>query len=215
MTIRKAPKDTPGGRGPNISPKVRKMIYEEAVLNQHQKRRDLLARDLIRKIRNSGATPPGEDTLIKMISRFRKREPNPLDQPWTIESLIKYKTTPEALPWILKAWAYSREFLNHALTIRDAGWVERLYGVIRDVGKLTSIATGYAYAEMMAEILKQRFSTLDQDALKLITIMTGEEFTSDQINYLLDGYRAKGDWLGRQGMEQNAKFIKQAISDLG
>lgn len=109
---------------------------------------------------------PSQATVEKKISEYRKREPDDKESPWSVFDITnpKYTILSEALPTVLRAWAYERVTYRRPLTIRQALWVARLYSVFREAGleekpllisTLCGIARGLAHGEMFLERTKK------------------------------------------------------------
>ena len=77
-------------RGPKIRPKIQGLIHLRA-LEEPRLPRDIVALHIRDEIERIGEIPPSEETIVKMVSRERNREPNPLDEPWSLGMLSKYK----------------------------------------------------------------------------------------------------------------------------
>ena len=125
-------------RGPKIRPKIRALIRIRA-LEEPRLPRDVVALHLRDEIERIGELPPSEETLIKMVSRERNREPNPLDEPWSLGMMSKYRADfpPEIVPVLIeieKLQMYCNyETPKERLTIRQAQWIARLYHLIREI----------------------------------------------------------------------------------
>ncbi len=195
-------------RGPKISPTIRALIMYEA-LNDKRPRR-VVAVNLQKQIEQLGESVPGEETLLRLISEDRNNE-HPEDQPWSIATLKDFPiVSPEALPSVLKGWAYAREHLKAAFTIREAKWVARLCYVIKDIDILTSKALIYARTELIAEITGESKDSFEED-LKLFTLLTGEDITSERTNQIING--PKYGW-SRKELEKALKLIEQAREEI-
>jgi len=76
--------------------------------------------------------PPEIEVLERKISHYRTHAvDHPEDEPWTMSALDRYPVAPEAIPAVLACW---KELVQggSALTIREAKWVSRLYGLMAD-----------------------------------------------------------------------------------
>ncbi len=168
-------------RGPKISLRIRQLIHIRA-LEEPKTPRDAVALHLSEDIERMGEISPSEDTLKKMISKERNREPNPLEQPWCLGTLSNYKGDfpPEVVPVLVKVqklqkrsdWEGPKE-----LTIRQAQWIARLYHLIREIWverypdkdwgwMVWLIANVYAKREEMSEIIGEKYfdtSRTDED----------------------------------------------------
>lgn len=122
-------------RGPRIKPMIKKLIAGEAI-EYSNKPRLALAVELKDKINRMGEIPPSEETLIKMISAARNKEPRSFDTPWHLG--LKDSITPDALEYILQAQDWLEGLPQHEgvpppqriLTIKQAQWISRLYGAV-------------------------------------------------------------------------------------
>lgn len=119
---------------------------------------------------------------IRERARLRRLNPDPLDRPWTIHSMsrIEFHIPPEALPSVLKAWAFYQDG-GRDLTIREAQWAARLYAAIKDAENLCW------HASFMAGLAKQAedagiedYMGTQSDNLHLYSTMTGHIITSEQ-----------------------------------
>lgn len=124
-------------RGAKISPRIRALIRLRA-LEEPRLPRDVAAMHLIDEIRHMGLIAPTEDTLMKMISRERNREPDPLDGPWSLGVCKEHKDgfRPEIIPRLIEL----QKFLMRddwegpkVLTVRQAQWVARLHDLVKEI----------------------------------------------------------------------------------
>jgi hypothetical protein len=180
-------------KGPEITDEVRiltarlhkehpkwtnKMIRNE-VLGIVHKRDPSLPKDWPSKFSIDRIMPGIRDRLRKS-----KLEPNPLDRPWTIQTICnaEYHITPEALPSVLHIWFHQWEDQRLLLTIREAQWAARLYAAIKETEKLCD------WAISMAENAKQTedagiedYVGSQLDNLFLFSAMTGHRITDGQL----------------------------------
>lgn len=125
-------------RGPNIRPRIRGLIHLRA-LEEPRLPRDAVALHLRDELERMGEIPLSEETLVKMVSRERNREQNPLDEPWSLGMMSKYKEDfpPEIVPVLIeieKLQMHSDyEAPKEKLTIRHAQWIARLYHLLKDI----------------------------------------------------------------------------------
>lgn len=108
-----------------LKPSVRSLIAKRAIENPTYDR-TLLAKDLIKEIRELRETAPTEDTLIKYISDARGRYSE--DKPWNTALLNIEPIIPEALPWLMVIQENRKGWLSKILTQREAKWFNRLSG---------------------------------------------------------------------------------------
>ena len=180
------------GRGPEISREVRRLIIGQAIHDsKHMPRRALAVRlqDLLEKM---GEIPPTEDTLARMISDARNKQPSELDQPWSIGACAQYSIPPSIIPTLIEYQkskaANDEEGAPGQITIREAQWVARLYPAAeplidrlfndKDGGIwwLSLIVTGYAHRERISEQMNEQYpNTSDLDRLYFFS----EYFLSD------------------------------------
>lgn len=131
---------------PNVSPELEKVIFALAWKSRSNKRRprerDSIANLIKQRAKQHGLICPSDDSLKRRISHIWNHADDPADNPWSLMALADYPISPEAIPYVLKVWAYtmtasSKSPLTGAmekispLTIREAMWVSRLYSVFR------------------------------------------------------------------------------------
>ncbi|MFC2032691.1 hypothetical protein ACFLUS_04980, partial [Chloroflexota bacterium] len=125
-------------RGPKIRPRIKALIHVHA-LEEPRLPRDAVAMRIKEEIERMGEIPPSEETLVKMVSRERNREPNPLDEPWSLGMMSKYKDdfTPEIVPVLIdieKLQMFVKyDAPKERLTVRHAQWIARLYHLIKEI----------------------------------------------------------------------------------
>jgi len=163
-------------RQPKIPPTIKTLIIQEA-LKEPKRPRRVVAVELQNLIERMGERVPSEDTLVKIISQARNREPNPFDAPWSLGTLTKYDLPPEAIPTIIAI----QEIRHNTLDIREAWWVSRLRCLVSSP-KVLSIeevlslwAIKYASQEEIAEISNTEFDTSELDQ---IIIAYAEEYAA-------------------------------------
>jgi hypothetical protein len=160
------------GRGKSIEDYVEQYVLRRASKDRKTPR-DKLADNLTVELRKLGKTPPAKDTLKKMISGERNREPFPEDQPWSMGTLKEYRRSPEAIAAIMEAYRFAVEH-NGKLTIRQAKWIEHLSEVPRRMfpegpneKALTALliiwACQYAQQEIWSELTKKPLITTGLD----------------------------------------------------
>ena len=194
-----------GNRGrPGIKPFVRQYIYIKAQ-EDNIKPRLALAMELRKSIEEMGEIPPSEETMIKLISEGRHRQPNPEDLPWSLESLDKFPIPPEALPLILQAWVYFREYYQIPLSIRHAKWIARLCFVVKDMKALSAAAITQANVEIMTSILDEKPNAVF-GVLELFTLLTGEEIQGKRRKNILAA--EKNSMFNRKMWEDFAEHFK-------
>jgi hypothetical protein len=170
------------GRGPKISNEVRRLIIGEAIHDSKNMPRRALAVRLQDLIEKMGEISPTEDTLAKMISEARNKQPSELDRPWSIGACTQYNIPPDIIPILislqkLKA-SDGKEGMSGKVTIREAKWVTRLYPVAEPVinkaftnndGRLwllSLIVSSYVQRERVSEQMNEQYpDTSDLDRL--------------------------------------------------
>lgn len=100
--------------------------------------------------------PPALSTLEKRISQHGKRS-SPLDEPWSLASLVQYPIGPEALPSVLMVWASQQEGTDLEFSIRQALWVARLYAAVDDCHTLAALSLRLSMLESVHESLGKPF----------------------------------------------------------
>jgi len=145
--------------------------------------------DLIERM---GEVSPTEDTLVRMISEARNKQPSELEKPWSIGACAHYNIPSDIIPILimlqrLKAAGDEEKSLGE-ITIREARWVARLYpaaepvinklaiGNDRGLWWLYFIASGYVQRERVSEQMNEQYpNTSDLDRL----YFGNEDFLSD------------------------------------
>ncbi len=126
-----------------------------------------------------GEISPTEDTLARLISEARNKQPSELDQPWHIGICTQYNILPDAIPEIIqfmKDKAGNEEGLLGQTTIREALWINRLYPTIKRLRSVTDeltrafwmhvIVSGYVLRERVSEQMSEQYpNTSDLDRL--------------------------------------------------
>lgn len=158
-------------RGPRISPSIKKLIASE-VIRCPGKPRAVLAVELKDIIERMGERPPGDDTLMRMISAQRNKEPKPLDKPWQLGFMREYDISPQAVPYICRVQEWAAIKKEAEVTVRQALWISRLYALrIKDIYRaseeeishLWTVSHLYAYYEIICEISGVDFDTTELD----------------------------------------------------
>ena len=167
--------------------------------HEHPKWTNATIRNEIRAIlhKNDESLPPDKrypkdwpskyaiDRIMPDIRERAKRskfEPNPIDQPWTIQSMSKseYHIPPEALPSVLQVWFLAKQ-KGISFGIRDAQWVSRLYTAVTDIDALHR----YSFLASTAELYAERagiedFIGYEAVNLFIFSTMTGRVLTSKE-----------------------------------
>ena len=181
------------GRGPNISSEVKRLIIGQAIHDSKNMPRRALAVRLHDLIERMGEISPTEDTLARMISEARNKQPSELDQPWSIGACSQYNILPDIIPILIRLQKlkaiYDEGESPGNITIREARWVARLYPVAEPVidrlfkneeGSLwwlSLIVNGYVQRERVSEQMSEQYpNTSDLDRL----YFASENFLSDE-----------------------------------
>jgi len=180
------------GRGPKISREVRQLIISQAIHDSKTMPRRALAVRLQELIERMGEVSPTEDTLARMISEARNKQPSELEKPWSIGACAQYDIPPDIIPILIKIQRLKavedEEGSLGEITIREARWIARLYPAAEPViSELTFsndrqllwllfIASSYAQRERVSEQINEQYpNTSDLDIL----YFAGEDFLSD------------------------------------
>ena len=148
-------------KGPAISDEVKMLMAK--LHDDHPKWTNTMIRNevLSRVHKRNPSLPkgwPSKFAIDRIMPGIRERakrsqaKPNPIDQPWTVQSTgnSKYHIPPEALPSVLRAWLLAKKD-GIDLSIRDARWAGRLYAAITDTRALLHCSVLASLAEIMAE----------------------------------------------------------------
>lgn len=153
---------------------------------------------------------PSQPTVEKKISEYRKREPDDKESPWNVFDIAnpKYTILSEALPTVLRAWAYERVTYHRQLTIRQALWVARLYSVFREAGLdekplLISTLCGFSRSLAHGEMFLERTR---KNRVK------PEDIYSDIVTELFELMTEKSDPL-REQLESLSETMKEAHNE--
>jgi hypothetical protein len=127
--------------------------------------RETLAVLLEQDIMNQGYRPPSIENIKKKISAAQHSQDDPLGKPWSLSSMAEYHIPSEALPTVMEAYK-KRLANNDVLTIREALWMGRLYGVIEPKDLVYDWAFFYALNEQLYEDFGKRpFTDLDLELI--------------------------------------------------
>jgi len=148
--------------GKRISKAVNELIAKEAISNPKMDRR-LLAAELQHRIELMLEPVPTEETLTKMISKYRNQEHDDLDKPWSLSKSKRMGISPESTPVLLRLLKYNIS-LESLFTIRDAKWASYLGTIITDIGELDTRVKQYSLAERVYKSLGEDFNSFDLDS---------------------------------------------------
>jgi len=180
------------GRGPKIPNEVRQLIISQAIHDSKTMPRRALAVRLQELIERMGEVSPTEDTLARMISEARNKQPSEMEKLWSIGACAQYNIPPDIIPILIKIQKLKavedEESSLGEITIREARWIARLYpaaepsisklafGDDRRLLWLLFIASGYVQRERVSEQINEQYpNTSDLDVL----YFAGEDFLSD------------------------------------
>lgn len=117
---------------------------------------------------------PGLSAVQKELTKIRKSPSRPFDKPFSLASLAEYDIPPEARPAVMSA--YKRRLAeDDVLTIREALWIGRLYGVIEPKDLVCDYAFLYATEEMVSEIRGKPFDSRDLDIVMIQDVYHARE----------------------------------------
>lgn len=130
----------------NLTPEVDKIIFDLAWKSRSNKGRRNARKGISNLIKQEIKTLklicPSDDYLKREISRIWNHAADPKDSPWSLVALPDNPIPSEAVPYVLKVWAYTLMASFNSpltkkvekispLTIREAVWVGRLYSIFR------------------------------------------------------------------------------------
>ena len=183
------------GRGSQITKDVRRLIISQAAHDARNMPRWLLAARLKEMIEKLGFDPPTDETLVKMISKARNKQPREIEKPWNIGACSYYNIPNDMIPLLIKMQKLMAENgddkdVPKVLTIREARWMARLYRVaeplIRDLPNaeengllwLDFIASSYVKRERVSEQMNEQYpDTADLDRLYFYS----DDFLNDDV----------------------------------
>ena len=180
------------GRGPKISNEVRQLIIGQAIHDSKTMPRRALAVRLQDLIERMGDVSPTEDTLARMISEARNKQPSELEKLWSVGACAHYNIPPGIIPILIRLQklkvAGDEQDSFGKITIREARWVARLYPAAEPVINkiftneeeklwwLSVIVNGYVQRERVSEQMNEQYpNTSDLDRL----YFANEDFLSD------------------------------------
>lgn len=204
-------------KGPQITDEVKTLIAK--LHKEHPKWTNTVIRNEVSSIvcQRDSSLPKGWpskfaiDRIMPGIRERAKRSKsaqNPIDQPWTVQSMgnSKYEIPPEALPSVLQVWFFAKQMGNN-LSIREVRWVSRLHTAITDIEALYQNSSLASDMESLAEMAGiEDFLGTEAVNLFLFSKMTGHVITSKEAKSVGMGSMEigpKGEhlylvpWLGR------------------
>ena len=150
-----------GGKAEKILEK-----YNELISQGKSKARRISKSSIEHKLadlRHDGKIPPAAANLPTEERPLDSETSWSLDEPWSVGCLAKYDIPSEALPSVMSAYK-KRLAENDVLTIREALWIGRLYGVIDPKDLVYDWAFLYALEEQISEILGKPFDSRNLDS---------------------------------------------------
>jgi len=183
------------GRGSQISKEVRRLIISQAVHDARSMPRWPLAARLKDLIEKMGYKSPSDETLVKMISEARNKQPREVEKPWSIGACSYYNIPHDMIPVLIKIQKLKAEYgdnedVSTVLIVREAQWIARLYHVaeplIRELPDasesallwLDFIASSYVQRERVSEQMNEQYpDTTDLDKLYFYS----EDFLNDDV----------------------------------
>lgn len=154
-------------KGKRIKKIVLDLVARESLANPNVDRR-LLAIELRHRIELMGEIPPTEETLIKMISNYRSKQPDDLDKPWTLAESVSRAFPVETTPFLLRIWRYSQA-IDAPFSIRQAKWASYLGTVISNITDLYTWSDEYARYERGYALRQLDFTSCDLDGALMMT----------------------------------------------
>lgn len=127
---------------------------------------------------------PSLSKVQKVIAPVREklRHGNPLDKPWSMLDGVAegVEVSSEALPYILATWVFMKQAWNQDLSIREARWLDRLYGAAKTIlinlgpkasmkakcaaiERIPRLACVYAATERIAELTDKQIPSVALD----------------------------------------------------
>lgn len=178
-------------KGPQITDEVKTLIAK--VHKEHPKWTNTMIRNEVSSIvrKRDSSLPKGWPSKfaidrimpgIRERAKLSKSAPNPIDQPWTVQSMgnSRYEIPPEALPSVLQVWFFAKQMGNN-LSIREALWVGRLHTAITDIEALYQNSDLASAMESLAEMAGiEDFAGTEAVNLSLFSAMTGHVITSKE-----------------------------------
>ena len=183
------------GRGSQITKDVRRLIISQAVHDARNMPRWPLAARLKDLIEKMGYKSPSDETLVKMISEARNKQPREVEKPWSIGACSYYNIPHNMIPVLIKIQKLKAEYddnedVSTVLTVREAQWIARLYHVaeplIRELPDasesallwLDFIASSYVQRERVSEQMNEQYpDTTDLDRLYFYS----DDFLNDDV----------------------------------
>jgi len=170
------------GRGPKISNEIRQLIISQAIHDSKTMPRRALAVRLQELIERMGEVSPTEDTLSRMISEARNKQPSELEKPWCIGACDYYNIPHDIIPILIKIQKLraieDEGEPSGEITVREARWIARLYPAAKPIMSklalssesellwLLFIAVSYSQRERVSEQLNEQYpNTIDLDRL--------------------------------------------------
>lgn len=149
---------TKKGKRAYITPEAEARIISRAVAYPREQRTKL-AEKLQEEFKIEKWDIPEIEVLERKISKYRthiKRNKNPEDEPWTLDSLKDKPLPPDALLSVFHVWLLKQEeSWSPPLSMREARWASQLSGTIKDLYTLKAAAETCADWEIIGELMKE------------------------------------------------------------
>lgn len=152
-----------------LSPEVRSLIVSRAV-SEHDTTREQLAESLIAQIEAQGHTAPTFETTIKYISRARNIGDDALEKPWSTITVGSEKIEAEVIPWLIGAQVHRKQYLSRPLTVREARWYNRLFGLRNSITLLPEMESNDKLGQLFKSNLLATWSEIYAYREKIDTI---------------------------------------------
>ena len=190
-------------KGPRVTPEVELLVAR--VHRQHPKWKAPRVRDEVEsrlRDRNPNISKgwPSLSKVQKILAVVRKTEHDVFeeDAPWHIGTLCKFPIAPEALPDLVKLWS-ARCRSGKGLTIRQAVWFGRLYGIAKAYPTRYVHNLIFDFAEFEQELEDLGYLPHIIEAfhpplnMLLAQEVTGERFDDQAISNIVDFYKIDAD----------------------
>ena len=201
-------------QGPLISDDVR--ILAAKLHKEHPKWTNAMIRNEIRAIvhKRDKDLPkgwPSKYAIDRIMPDIRRRvevdrvSPDPRNEPWTIQSMVRYPIPAEALPAVLQVWFLVQD-AGLTLTIGQAEWVARLYGAIKKPENLWPYVVVFSRWRNLAEAAgKEDYYGHQGENLMVFSTMTGHKITRKEVSR---------HWQLSEQEERLAQEIRAKMPDL-
>lgn len=202
----------PKGRPP-IDPYIKAVIRRVACVDRQAPRKDVASK-VREELSAMGVPAPTPLTLMNEISRARKFQTEPIDEPWSVGSIVQHPIPAEVLPVVLEV-----QLRFPCLSIREAMWVARLSTLVDKLSKdpqsekrdsLFVWAVIYAAEEQVCNVANLPFDTriLDRVLVNAWEICSTKDISAnDRISYVLGKEAWPDDKALRESQERRGKAM--------